>query len=123
MAGTRLRDRVVASLGEGPYLGLFSLASAAGLAGMVLAYRAAPYLPSWGLWLGWRWAMLPLMLVAMLLAAIGLLTPNPTAFGQERRIAAKPTGILRVTRHPFLMGVALWALLHLIGNGDWASFV
>jgi uncharacterized membrane protein len=28
-----------------------------------------------------------------------------------------------VTRHPFLTGVGLWALVHLVGNGDVASFV
>ena len=26
-----------------------------------------------------------------------------------------------MTRHPFLMGVALWAFLHLVANGDVAS--
>ncbi|MGA7260503.1 MAG: NnrU family protein [Stellaceae bacterium] len=29
--------------------------------------------------------------------------------------------MVRVTRHPFLTGVGLWALVHLIGNGDVAS--
>jgi len=32
-------------------------------------------------------------------------------------------GIVRITRHPFLWGVALWALVHLIVNGDLASFI
>jgi uncharacterized membrane protein len=32
-------------------------------------------------------------------------------------------GIVRITRHPFLWGVALWALVHLIVNGDLASLV
>jgi uncharacterized membrane protein len=31
--------------------------------------------------------------------------------------------MVRITRHPFLWGVALWALVHLIMNGDLASFV
>ena len=30
---------------------------------------------------------------------------------------------MRVTRHPFLTGVGLWAMVHLIGNGDAASLV
>ena len=33
------------------------------------------------------------------------------------------TCALPISRHPFLTGVALWALLHLVGNGDLASFV
>jgi uncharacterized membrane protein len=32
-------------------------------------------------------------------------------------------GMLRVTRHPFLWGVALWAIGHLIVKGDAASIV
>jgi uncharacterized membrane protein len=32
-------------------------------------------------------------------------------------------GIVRITRHPFLWGVALWAIVHLIVNGDLASFI
>jgi uncharacterized membrane protein len=30
-------------------------------------------------------------------------------------------GVLRITRHPFLWGVALWAAGHLLVNGDAAS--
>jgi uncharacterized membrane protein len=32
-------------------------------------------------------------------------------------------GIVRVTRHPFLAGVAIWAFAHLLVNGDTASIV
>src|SRR2546429_9012140 len=32
-------------------------------------------------------------------------------------------GMVRVTRHPFLWGVALWSLVHLIMNGDLASVI
>jgi uncharacterized membrane protein len=31
--------------------------------------------------------------------------------------------MVRVTRHPFLTGVGLWALVHLVANGDVASFI
>jgi protein-S-isoprenylcysteine O-methyltransferase Ste14 len=34
-----------------------------------------------------------------------------------------PEGIVRVTRHPFLIGVGLWAVVHLVANGDVASFI
>ena len=34
-----------------------------------------------------------------------------------------PGGILRITRHPFLMGVAIWSVVHLVGNGDVASLL
>jgi uncharacterized membrane protein len=59
------------------------------------------------------------------LVVIGLTTPSPTVTGGtgalDRDDAVR--GILRVTRHPFLCGVALWAALHLILNGDAAALV
>jgi uncharacterized membrane protein len=123
VAGTRLRDRAVALSGERAYLGAFSLASVVTLLWLILAYARAPYLPTWGMLAWWSPVMLVLMLPAMLLAVIGLLTPSPTTVGQEERLAEPAQGILRVTRHPFLTGVGLWAMLHLIGTGDWASLV
>jgi len=38
--------------------------------------------------------------------------------GQKRREAW-----CVITRHPFLWGIALWALVHLIINGDLASLI
>jgi uncharacterized membrane protein len=123
IAGTRLRTRVVAAVGERPFSALFSLASIGGLAWLIIAYARAPYLPTWGQLLWWSPVMVALMLPATALVVMGLSTPNPTAVAQEKHLGAPPRGILRVTRHPFLTGVGLWALLHLIGNGDWASLV
>lgn len=125
ISGTRLRDRLVAAIGESPYLGLFSLASAASLTGLILAYRAAPRAALWDAPAWLRGPVVLVMLLAVALVVIGLTTPSPTAAGGagalERDDAAR--GILRVTRHPFLCGVALWAALHLVVNGDSASLV
>jgi uncharacterized membrane protein len=123
LAGTRLRDRAVAISGEKPYRGAFSVASVAALLWLIFAYRRAPSMPTWGMLAPWTPVMVVLMLPAMLLAVMGLVTPNPTMVGQEQRLGEPPRGILRVTRHPFLTGVALWALLHLVGNGDLASLM
>jgi len=122
VAGTGLRDRLIAAMGRG-YRVVFSVASLAGLAWLILAYRHAPYLPAWGILAWWKPVAIVLMLPAFLLVVIGLATPNPTAVGQDERVDKAPEGIVRVTRHPFLTGVALWAILHLVANGDWASFV
>jgi uncharacterized membrane protein len=123
VAGTRLRDRAVGLLGNRGYRAAFALASLIGLIWLVAAYRHAPYLATWGMLQWWKPAAIVLMIPAFLLAVIGLATPNPTSVAQEVRLAQGPRGIVRVTRHPFLLGVGLWALVHLIGNGDWASLV
>jgi uncharacterized membrane protein len=53
----------------------------------------------------------------------GLSTPNVTAVAGERAadLPDPVPGIMKLTRHPFLWGVALWAVSHAIANGDMAS--
>lgn len=124
IAGTRLRDAIVGAIGEGPYMGLFSLASAGGIVWLALSYNAAFAAGSDVLWdFGPSVSHLGIVVVglAFLLGVSGLLTPNPTSVGQEAAAAREPTGILRITRHPFLWGVALWAAFHVAANGDAAS--
>src|SRR3546814_17064567 len=62
---------------------------------------------------------------ALLLAVCSITTRNVTAVGGKNQNAAPyPTpGIMRITRHPFLIGAALWAATHLLANGDAASLV
>ncbi len=123
VSGTVLRDRAVAAVGARAYSLAFSIASAVVLVWMALAYKAAPYVPTWGMLEWWKPFAIVLMLPAFLLVVIGLTTPNPTAMAQEALVDRPPTGIVRVTRHPFLIGVAIWAGVHLIGNGDVASLL
>ena len=123
VAGTTIRDRAIVALGQSGYRVAFSIATVVGLAWLVMAYNRAPYVVTWGMLEWWKPFAIILMLPASLLVVIGLTTPNPTAIAQENRLAQPPQGIVRVTRHPFLTGVGLWALVHLIGLGDVASLV
>ena len=123
VAGTRLRDVCVRHLGQTGFTIGFSVASLAGLVFIVKAYQAAPYVMTWGPLDWWKPVAIVLMLPAFLLAVSGVLTPNPTGVAQEARLDQVPTGIVRITRHPFLVGVGLWALVHLVGNGDVASLI
>lgn len=125
VSGSTLRDRIVAKTGEQGFLGLFSLLSLVGIIWLVRAYAAAPAILLWASPLWFRPIALVLVFVAALLVVIGLTTPSPTAAGGEKILddAEPVTGILRVSRHPFLMGVALWALTHLIASGDAAGTV
>ncbi len=58
---------------------------------------------------------LPLMLVAFVLLVLALATPSPVSMIPGR---LEPRGVLRITRHPMNMGLALFGLVHLIGNGS-----
>ena len=129
VSGTGVRDALTVRIGESAYLGLFSLASVAGLVWLGIAYAGARHAPSdsvyWTITPLTRQVQIALQLLAMLLIAPGLTTPNPTSVRQEG-ILGRPDavrGMLRITRHPFLWGVALWAAGHLLVKGDMASIV
>jgi uncharacterized membrane protein len=92
---------------------------------MVMSYRGAPMVETWGQLNGLRWLGAILMLPAFILLLFGMVSKNPTAFGKEENIhnAEVARGILRITRHPVLNAIALWAITHLIYNGDQASLI
>jgi len=123
VSGTRVRDAMVARVGPNAYMIGFSVASVVALVWLIRAYKAAPYLPTWGQPDAFKPLAIALMLPAFLLVVIGLTTPNPTAVAQESFAAKDPQGIVCITRHPFLMGVALWSLIHMVANGDLASLL
>jgi uncharacterized membrane protein len=126
VSGTRMRDALVARLGLRLYRGAFALASLLGLAWMTYAFRRAPQVRLWGLMLGLRPAAYLLVLIAFIFLVVGLATPSPTRVGMESQLTRGPEiakGIIRITRHPFLWGVALWALVHLVINGNLAALI
>jgi uncharacterized membrane protein len=124
ISGTQLRDTLVARLGENGYRILFSLLSLGGIVWMCTAYNNAPYEPLWGRIEGLIPVTIVLVFLGFLIGVPGLLMRSPTAVGGEAQTGPlKAEGILRVTRHPFLWGVTLWALGHLIANGDVASLI
>ena len=128
ISATGLRARIVGAIGEWPYRGLFSLASGALLAGLIIGVgqmRADPFDPlNAPLWdpPGWlRWGAYVLVLFGLSLAFTGLFTPGPTTAGFEKAGLARGEpayGVLRITRHPFLWGMALWGAGHLLVNGE-----
>jgi uncharacterized membrane protein len=126
IAGSPLRGVLVARLGDNGFRGLFSLLSAVGLAGLIWGYGAARGAENVALWSAppWlHWLAVILMLPASILLVGSLTIPNPGLVGAEKLLQrAEPArGMLRITRHPMLIAFALWALLHLLANGDLAS--
>ena len=124
VSSTPLRSGLVALVGENTYLVLYTFVSLVTLSWMIWAYVKAPYER---LWVGDEfkvWAVV-LMPVSLVLIACGALIRNPSVVRQERavRYMDEPRGILRVTRHPILWGIALWAAVHLISRGDVASVI
>ena len=116
------RAFLVRSIGEGPFLGLYSLVAGAALAGMIWAFNTLPYgAPLWLFYPAGYYVAIILMPIALVLIVGGYSQKNPTAVGQDRALRRTPAGVLRITRHPIMWGVSLWAIGHLLANGDTAS--
>ena len=105
-----LRAGLVGRLGPGPYKGLFSLVSAAGLVLIVLGYghmqglgRGNPELWTPPVWI--KHVVFLLMIPAMILLVA----------------AYVPSRIRSAVGHPMLTALMIWAFAHLLANGDLAS--
>jgi uncharacterized membrane protein len=104
------RARVRSRLGEGPYRVLYSLASLLGVVLIAVGYgqyRAAGYVPVWDPPVWTRH-------LALLLVWFGFV-----AFAA----AYLPGRIKARLKHPMLAGVKIWALAHLLANGDLGSIL
>lgn len=129
VSGTRLRDTITGMIGEGPFMGLFSLATLGALVWLGLAFSVARGGPGdvvyWSSNGVTRTIQLFLQLIAVLFVVPGMLTRNPASVGQAGAAEDEDTvkGMLRITRHPFLWGTAIWATGHILVNGDTASLV
>ena len=96
-------------MGEGPYMGLYSILALAGLVLIVWGYGAARPAPI--LYMPPTW-MAHLNLVLMLPAMILLVA------------AYAPTGrIKKAAKHPMLLAVKIWAFGHLLANGELNSVI
>ena len=107
-----LRAGLVERVGAGPYRGLFSVVSIAGLVLIVLGYgqmqglgRGNPELWTPPTWI--KHVVLLLMIPAMILLVA----------------AYVPSRIRSAVAHPMLAALAIWAFAHLLANGDLASLL
>jgi uncharacterized membrane protein len=106
----RQRAAVVAGVGQGPYKGLYSLASFAGIVLISIGYgqyRQAGYIPVWDPPVWTRHLALMLVWFAFVSFAAAYL----------------PGRIKRTLKHPMLAGLKIWAVAHLMANGDLGSIL
>ena len=120
-----VRSRLAGRMGEQAFLIFYSAVAFATFAWMCIAYARAPFHDLWGDPRWARWVTVAVMPFASILATCGVATANPGAVGFGRLLVdgRGPIGIQKVTRHPVMIAIALWAALHLMTNGDMASLI
>ena len=101
------RQRLIKWKGEGFYKIIFSIAALTGLMLIIHGKAVAPVIavyhpPAWTTPVNWMLMWLALVIF-------------PAAY--------LPSNLRRFMRHPFLWGVTLWAVAHLLVNGDLASLL
>lgn len=110
-----LRRPIASAVGEGAFLGIYSLVALGTFVWMVLAFRAAPPADLGGTGdIGW--ALATLLTIPALVLFLGSLWRNPALpdAGKAKPISREPTGVFAVTRHPMMWGFALWAISHIV---------
>jgi uncharacterized membrane protein len=118
-----------AALGRTGFTLAYSLLSLLLLAWVVAAAMAAPVVVVWKQAEWMRWLPPLAMPWACLLGFAGMTTPNPFSIGPGsigpggRGFDPAKPGILRLTRHPVLAALALWAGAHILPNGHLAALL
>ncbi len=120
ISSAAVRSRLVATVGEQGYRGIYSLIAFATLTPLIIefAYHKHAGALLWYLrasapirWLAWL-----LMLLALILFVASLINPSPATIGAPAR-ENHTTGVLKITRHPSFVAFALFGFAHMLMNG------
>jgi uncharacterized membrane protein len=120
-----VKSRLVGWIGARGFGLGYSALSIGMLALLIWSAGEAPYVQLWPQMEWHRHAAHMGMLAVCVILALSIGRPNPFSFGGARNDkfdAARP-GIVRWTRHPVLLALAIWAGVHLLPNGDLAHVI
>jgi tripartite-type tricarboxylate transporter receptor subunit TctC len=121
VTSTPLRAKLVGAIGEWPYRGVYSLVAFVTLGAMIWAYAAAP---GEVLWSGMREVPRFAMPLVFVLLACGYWR-NPTMVGADALLKSEDParGVIRITRHPIMWAIMLWAAAHILARGELKALV
>ena len=103
---TKLRLFLKDRLGEGPYMGLYSIISLTGISLIIFGYESNS---------NFQYSVNGKAYVYAKYFMLLALTLNIAA--------VMPTYIKKYTKHPMSLGIAIWATLHLLVNPDTTSII
>ena len=128
ISSTPLRGVLTARIGEQAYLGVYSIVALATFGYLLWVYSDVPrfdyiWLPNPDLY----WLAKVTMPIACMLVVGSFMVTNPTMvgvpLGDPDQARSLTRGVTRITRHPFQWGVVIWAVGHIIANGDYVSVI
>ncbi|WP_417722748.1 NnrU family protein [Salipiger sp.] len=119
-----LRERLIGAVGRHAYFATYGLLSLALLAWLIAAAGRAPHVELWPQLPWTRWVTNVAMPLAAVLTACGAGLRQPfTLGGRKAPFDPGQPGLAAVSRHPLFLALALWALAHLVPNGDLAHVI
>jgi uncharacterized membrane protein len=128
LPSTPLRPTLIRVLGRSAFMALFSVASLALFSWVYVVFRQTPVESVyWTTGHAVRGVSSLIMLLAFLLLTLAVCERRPVILTGEN-VLNEPgaiRGVLRITRHPVLWAIALWALTHMVNNANppaWAFF-
>ena len=123
LSSTPLRGALIGVLGEAGFRGAYSAVALGALIWLAVAHGAAPHVEIWSPSAAARHLPLVVMPFAAILLVAGVSVRNPAGMMAPAPDGNPAPGILKVTRHPVMWAIALWALAHMAANGDAASLL
>jgi uncharacterized membrane protein len=112
-----LRAPLVRRLGEGGFLLVYSLIALASFGWLIRCFGQTPAdMPAWDGHAPLVWALASLLTVVATGLFLASFNRNPALAGAKATglAAATPKGVFRITRHPMMFGIAIWAVAHIL---------
>lgn len=121
-----LRAKLLALLGEPVFLLVYSFVSIGTLAWTIVVFDRTG--ADDALWNGMHplpWAIASVLTIAALALLLPSFARNPALPGKNAAGLGTviPVGVFKITRHPMMMGIALWALAHAIAAPTGRSLI
>ncbi len=128
VSSTRLRPWFIARFGRKAFMLLLSAVTTILFVWMWFAYRRATHEIETIFWasdINIRVFSAGIMYIAILLL-VWMVTNSPRVLISGEHLLRDENdmrGVLRITRHPMMWPLAMWALVHMLNNADMAGFV
>lgn len=130
LSAVPVRKALIKAISAMGFMGLYSAVALSTFVWMIEAFATAPDVNLWPQGTTFaRHLALGLMPLAFVLLVGGYTVKNPTAVFLEKLARDDHEkglilpGIIRITRHPVMWAVAIWAILHIIARGDIAGMI